>query len=291
MFDHKHDMPDHPAELSSTPTDLSLLLRPAPPGAPTDVIPLHRGDGFLLRAEVPPVLVVGSSGGAGATSTALGIAAAAATEYGERSPIVVDASATGGDLARRGCDTIDAAGTVQSWLNLSPRGLAPSVLDSCGENRAGFGVLPRGPEALPRRESFTSVQRDLWAAGCLPIYDGGSPVSNRLLGPLLSDPRVGLVITLAARADAVNRLKPALMWLDDNYSQYHLAESVIVITRQHRSDGPGVAAHVRTYLGNFVRAVTEIPYDPHLAAGGPITWIKLTHQTRSAYRQLLKLLR
>ncbi|QLY28535.1 MinD/ParA family ATP-binding protein [Nocardia huaxiensis] len=285
-------IPDRPAELSSTPTDLNLLLRPAPPGAPTDLVPLHGGDGHhLLRADIPPVLVMGSSGGSGTTSTALGIAAAAAFEYGERSPIAVDASASGGDLATRGCDAIDAAGTVQTWLTLCPRGLAPSVLDSCGENRAGFGVMPRGPEALPRRESYASVQRDLWEAGCLPIYDGGSPVSNRMIAPLLSDPRIGLVITLAARPDAINRLKPALIWLDDNYSQFHLAEAVIVVTRQHRSDGPLVADHARTYLGKFVRAVTEIPYDTHLATGGPITWTKLAYQTRAAYRQLVKLLR
>ncbi|WP_306362176.1 hypothetical protein [Nocardia sp. CC227C] len=288
MFDQ---FPDQPADLSSAPTDLSLLLRPAPPGSPTDLVRVHGGDGFLLWATIPAVLVMGSSGGAGTTTTAIGLAAAAASDYGERSPIVVDASPTGGDLARRGCDTIDPAGTVQTWLNMSPRGLAPSVLDSSGENSARFGVLPRGPEPLPRRESYASVHRDLCSAGCLPVYDGGSPVSNRMLAPLLSDSRIALVITLAARADAVNRLKPALIWLDDNYSQYHLAESVIVVTRQHPHDGPSVAEHARRYLGKFVRAVTEIPYDTHLATGGPVTWSRLSPQTRAAYRKIINLLR
>ncbi|MFI6869447.1 MinD/ParA family protein [Nocardia sp. NPDC050406] len=288
MFDN---FPDHPADPSTTPTDLSLLLRPAPPGSPTDLVRTHGGDGFLLWAGIPAALVIGSSGGAGATTTALGIASAAAAEYGERSPIVVDATATGGDLAQRGCDTIDAAGTVQNWLNMTPRGLAPSVLDSSGENSAGFGVLPRGPEALPRRETYASVHRDLCAAGCLPIYDGGAPVSNRMIAPLLADSRIALVITLAARADAVNRLKPALIWLDDNYSQFHLAEAVIVVTRQHRSDGPLIAEHARHYLGKLVRAVTEIPYDAHLAAGGPMSWKRLSPPTRSAYRKIVNLLR
>ncbi|MFC9999218.1 MinD/ParA family protein [Nocardia sp. NPDC127526] len=288
MFDN---YPDHPAELSATPTDLSLLLRQPPPGAPTDVVRLHDTDGFLLWAEVPPILVMGSSGGAGTTTTALGVASAVASDYEERSPIVVDASATGGDLARRGCDKIDPAGTVQTWLNMGPRGLAPSVLDSCGENSSSFGVLPRGPEALPRRESYSSVHRDLSAAGCLPIYDGGSPVTNRMVTPLLSDPRIALVITLAARPDAVNRLKPALIWLDDNFGEHHLADALIVVTRQHPTDGPGVAQHARTYLGKYVRAVTEIPYDTHLAEGGPITWTQLSPPTRLAYRKIINLLR
>ncbi|WP_297625422.1 MULTISPECIES: MinD/ParA family ATP-binding protein [unclassified Nocardia] len=288
MFDR---FPDHPARLSSTPTDLSLLLRPAPPGAPTDLVRLHGGNGFLMWADLPPVLVVGSSGGAGTTTTALGVATAASYNYREHSPIVVDATATGGDLARRGCDAIDPAGTVQTWLNMSHRGLASTVLDSCGENSSSVGILPRGPEALPRRESYSSVHRSLCDAGCLPVYDGGSPVTNPMIAPLLSDSRIALVITLAARADAVNRLKPALIWLDDNYSEYHLAESVIVVTRQHPSDGPSVAKHIRTYLGKFVRAVTEIPYDAHLAGGGPVTWSQLAPPTRNAYRQIVNLLR
>ncbi|WP_405496970.1 MinD/ParA family protein [Nocardia sp. NBC_00511] len=283
--------PDHPANLSSAPTDLSVLLRPSPPGGPTDLVRVHGGNGFLLWADLPPVLVVGSSGGSGSTTTALGIAAAAAYDYGEHSPIVVDATMTGGDLAARGCDTIDAAGTVQSWLNMSHRSLPSTVIDSCGESSAGVGVLPRGPDALPRRESYASVHRDLMEAGCLPVYDAGAPVTNRMVAPLLSDSRITLVITLAARPDAVNRLKPALIWLDDNYSQYHLAEAVIVVTRQHHKDGPLVAEHVRKYLGDVVRAVAEVPYDTHLASGSPVTWKRLAPTTRAAYRQVVNLLR
>ncbi|MFJ4654639.1 MinD/ParA family protein [Nocardia sp. NPDC088792] len=283
--------PDHPAELSATPTDLALLLRSAPPGAPTDRVRLHGGNGFLLWADLPSVLVLGSSGGAGTTTTALGLAAAAAYDYGEHSPVVVDATPTGGDLARRGCDIIDAAGTVQSWLNMSHRSLPSAVLDACGENSASVGVLPRGPEALPRRESYSSVHRDLCEAGCLPVYDGGAHVTNRMVAPLLCDSRIALVITVAARADAINRLKPALIWLDDNYSQYHLADSVIVVTRQHPSDGPTVANHARRYLEDVVRAVAEIPYDTHLAAGGPVTWSRMAQSTRAAYRQVVNLMR
>lgn len=123
------------------------------------------------------------------------------------------------------------------------------------------------------------------------MYDAGAPVTNRMVAPLLSDSRITLVITLAARPDAVNRLKPALIWLDDNYSQYHLAEAVIVVTRQHHKDGPLVAEHVRKYLGDVVRAVAEVPYDTHLASGSPVTWKRLAPTTRAAYRQVVNLLR
>ncbi|MFJ9371453.1 hypothetical protein ACIRRA_44630 [Nocardia sp. NPDC101769] len=135
------------------------------------------------------------------------------------------------------------------------------------------------------------MHRDLCDAGALPVYDGGAPVANPMVRPLLGDPRIAIVITLAARADAVNRLRPALAWLDVNYSQHHIADAVIVVTRQTSADGPNVAAHAREYLGAFVRGVAEIPYDLHLAAGGRITWDKLAHTTQSAYRNVVNLLR
>ncbi|WP_067702545.1 MinD/ParA family ATP-binding protein [Nocardia jejuensis] len=273
------------------PDDPSWLLTPAPPGSPTDLVRVHGGPGRLVRLQIPPILVMGSSGGSGTTTTVLGLAAAAADDNPEQSPVAVDATPTGGDLARRGCDVADPAGTVQSWLAMKHRSLPSSVIATCGETSAETGVLPRGPEPLPRRESYISVHRDLCDAGALPIYDAGGAVTNRLIAPLLADPRIGLVITLACRPDAINRLQPALVWLDDNYSQYHLADAVIVITRQHRSDGPDVADHARNYLGGFVRAIAEIPYDPHLSTGGPITWNHLTPLTRAAYRNLLSLLR
>lgn len=195
------------------------IERPAPPGSPTDMVRLRGGSGVLVHAEMPSILVLGSSGGAGTTTTALGVAAAIATApvaaEGFVSPVVVDASPCGGDIKERGCDTAVPAGTVQTWLTMQHR---------------------------------------------------------------------------SARADAVNRLRPALAWLDTNYSQHHIADAVIVVTRQSRADGPNVAAHAREHLGGFVRGVVEIPFDLHLAIGGRITWDKLAHSTRSAYRNVVDLL-
>ncbi|SUD49589.1 Uncharacterised protein [Nocardia otitidiscaviarum] len=278
---------------ADTSEEVIDLDAPAPPGSPTELVALNGRDGRLLRLDIPPVLVIGCAGGGGTTTTALGLAAAITTADTDEtvSPIVVDATPTGGDLASRGCDRVEAAGTVQSWLTMTNRSLADVVLASCGETSATTGVLPRGPEALPRRESYLSVHRDLCEAGCLPVYDGGSPVTNRAVAPLLCDPRIALVITLASRADAVNRLKPALIWLDDHYSEYHIADAVLVVTRQSATATAEVAEHARTYLGTWVRAVVEIPYDQHLATGGEISWSRLASDTRRAYRHVVGLLR
>ncbi|MTL14923.1 hypothetical protein GL307_26230, partial [Nocardia seriolae] len=57
---------------------VSELMQPARAGSPTDAVPLRGGEGRLVRAAAPSVLVLGGSGSSGATTTAVGVAAAAA---------------------------------------------------------------------------------------------------------------------------------------------------------------------------------------------------------------------
>ncbi|GAB4590223.1 MinD/ParA family ATP-binding protein [Nocardia sp. IFM 10818] len=198
-----------------------------------------------------------------------------------------------GDLAVRGADAAAAASSLQAWLEFPPayRERGTAAAGCAGRASSGAAVLPRTGDPLPNRHSFVSVHRDLVGAGWLPFYDGGAPVSNRALAPLLADPTVALVITVAARADAVNRLRAALKWLDDNYGHFHLSDAVLVVTQQHSTPVAAATEHVRAHLGKWVRAVTEIPFDLHLAEGGPVSWHRLTGGTRKAYLDLLGELR
>ncbi|MFE3279518.1 MinD/ParA family protein [Nocardia sp. NPDC059239] len=280
---------------STTDPDFIALNDPAAPGSPTEAPPLHGGKGRLLRVAQPPVLVLGSAGGSGASTTALGLAAAVRGGDSEKQvwPIAVDATACGGDLAVRGADAAAPASSLQVWLEFPApyRERGTSAAGCAGRSSSGAAVLPRTGDPLPGRQSFVSVHRDLVGAGWLPVYDGGAPVSNKGLAPLLADPTVALVITVAARADAVNRLRAALKWLDDNYGHFHLADAVLVVTQQHSMPVAAATEHVRAHLGKWVRAVTEIPFDLHLAEGGPVSWHRLTGETRAAYARLLGELR
>ncbi|WP_433593928.1 MinD/ParA family ATP-binding protein [Nocardia sp. CA-145437] len=270
----------------------SDLMRPGPAGSPTDAVPLHGGRGRLVRAAVPAALVLGGSGSSGASTTALGLAAAAAVDSdGDVWPVVVDATLGGGDVALRGCDTAAPVSSLQNWLGTRDPGTAASVGACSGQTSTGVRVLPRTPDPLPRRESLTSVARYLENAGLLGVFDAGAPVTSRLAAPLLSDPRVGLVITVAARPDAINRLQPALTWLDENFSEFVVGDAVIVLTEQVPGSAATVIDHVRTHLGSWVRAVVQIPFDLHLATGGPISWHRLAAETRDAYLTLLGALR
>ncbi|MBL1079869.1 hypothetical protein JK358_36275 [Nocardia sp. 2] len=276
---------------TTTPAPEPAPVKP-PAGKPTDPVPLRGGQGRLVRAAVPSVLVLGGSGSSGASTTALGLAAAAAVDSeGEVWPVAVDATLGGGDLALRGCDVAPPVGSVQSWLSTPYPELASTVGACAGRTSTGVRVLPRGPEALPRRETLLSIARNLETAGLLAVFDAGAPVTSRLAAPLLADPRVGLVITVAARPDAVNRLQPALQWLDENFSEFVVGDAVIVVTEQTPGTAAGVIGHVRTHLGSWVREVVAVPFDLQLATGGVIAWHRLAAETRDAYLALLGALR
>ncbi|MFI6866646.1 MinD/ParA family protein [Nocardia sp. NPDC050406] len=264
----------------------------ATPGAPTDPVPLRGGQGRLVRAALPSVLVLGTAGSSGASTTALGLAAAAVADSdGDIWPIVVDATLGGGDVALRGCDAAKPVSTLQEWLDTAHPELASTVQACTGRTTTGVRVLPRSPDPLPRRETLVSVARHLETAGLLTVFDAGAPVTSRLAAPLLADPRVGLAITVAARPDAVNRLQPALRWLDEQYSEFLIGDAVIVLTEQVKDSGKASVDHVRTYLGSWVRDVVTIPFDVHLAGGGIISWHRLAAETRDAYLRLLGVLR
>lgn len=264
----------------------------ATPGAPTDPVPLRGGRGRLVRAALPSVLVLGTAGSSGASTTALGLAAASVADSdGDVWPVVVDATLGGGDIATRGCDAAPSVSTLQDWLNTPHPELASAVLACSGKTSTGVRVLSRSPDPLPRRETLVSVARHLETAGLLTVFDAGAPVTSRLAAPLLSDPRVGLVITVAARPDAVNRLQPALRWLDEQYSEFLIGDAVIVLTEQVKDAGQSSIDHVRTYLGSWVRDVLTVPFDVHLAAGGVISWHRLAPETRDAYLRILGVLR
>ncbi|WP_405138764.1 hypothetical protein [Nocardia sp. NBC_01388] len=263
-----------------------------PTGSPTDPVPLHGGQGRLLRAVLPSVLVLGGSGSSGSSTTALGLAAAAAVDgEGEIWPVAVDATLGGGDLGLRGCDAMPAVSTVQNWLSAEHPEL-PSTVGACsGQTTTGVRVLSRSPDPLPRRETLVSVARHLETAGLLAVFDAGAPVTSRLAAPLLSDPRVGLVITVAARPDAINRLQPSLSWLDEHFSEFVVGDAVIVLTEQVPDSGAAILEHVSAHLGSWVRAVMLVPFDIHLAGGGLISWHRLAAETRDAYLALLGELR
>lgn len=248
------------------------------------------GEGLSMP---PPMLVVGSAGGSASTVVAANLGSVmAADNLGYVFPAVVDATPAGGDLALRGCDAYRTTATVATWLDADEPSLPSAVAAAAGRASSGAVVLARGGESLPRRGTWGAIHRHLIDAGHVPVYDCGAPVSALAVRPLLDDPRNSVALTVQARPDAINRLAAVLRWLDDQFGEGVVGDITIVLTHQNAFPDPyAYADHLRTYVGDWVRAVVEIPYDQHLAAGGVISWDHLGAHTQAAYRHLLQEMR
>lgn len=235
-------------------------------------------------ATARPILVIGGCGGAGTTTTVLGLAGERSAA--EVSTLAVDATAAGGDLALRGADEHLSPISLQSWLY--GRGDdAPAPLQECvSRASSGVGLLWRDAAPLRRRASYVTVARAVAQEGFTPVYDGGSPVTGLQLRPLLADADIALVLTIPARPDAANRLRVALEWLDDEFGG-GVADTTIVVSHQLPDNGSEVVEHLRDHLAGWVHEVREIPYDPHLARGELVQRNELAAATRRAYRTLL----
>jgi MinD-like ATPase involved in chromosome partitioning or flagellar assembly len=267
----------------------------APSKAP--VVRLRRGKGGESGTEAVeptqrPILVVGGCGGAGTTTTVLGIAG----ELGMAGTptVAVDATAAGSDLALRGADEHLHPISLQSWLY--GRGNdEPAPLKEClSQASSGIGLLWRDAAPLRRRATYLTVARAIDDAGYTAVYDGGSPIAGRQLRPLLDDADVALVLAIPARADAANRLRVTLEWLDDQFGDSLegqgsgiVGDTTIVVSHQQPGAESEIAGHLREHLSGWVRDIREIPYDPHLARGELVRHESLAAETRRAYGLLL----
>lgn len=248
------------------------------------------GDGDELLPP-RPVLVVGGCGGAGTTTTALGLAGELGSEV---AAVAVDATAAGGDLALRGADEHLSPISLQQWLHGRGDG-EPAPLKEClSQASSGIGLLWRDASPLRRRASYLTVSRAVAEAGWTPVYDGGSPIAGRQLRPLLEDDEVALVLAIPARADAANRLRVTLEWLDDEFGGQVegqgggiVGDTTVVISHQLPGNDSRVADHLREHLTGWVRDIREIPYDSHLARGELVRHNELDVETRRAYRAVV----
>ncbi|MFI6361692.1 MinD/ParA family protein [Nocardia sp. NPDC050630] len=278
--------------LDEAPDEGDSSDRPAPSKAPVVRLRRKGGDSESAEPKQRSILVVGGCGGAGTTTTALGLAGELGTTG--TSTVAVDATAAGSDLALRGADEHLHPISLQSWLY--GRGNdEPAPLKEClSQASSGIGLLWRDAAPLRRRATYLTVARAIYDAGYTAVYDGGNPIAGRQLRPLLDDADIALVLAIPARADAANRLRVTLEWLDDQFGDSAegqgggiVGDTTIVVSHQLPGTDSHVADHLREHLSGWVRDIMEIPYDPHLARGELVRHASLASQTRRAYGRLL----
>ncbi|MFI5716984.1 MinD/ParA family protein [Nocardia sp. NPDC051750] len=256
------------------------------------VVRLRGGSRNRAPGAARPILVVGGCGGAGTTTTALGLAG----ELGlaGTATIAVDATPAGGDIALRGADEHLHPISLQQWLYGRGDDEPAPLKDCMSRATSGIGLLWRDAAPLRRRASYLTVARAVDQAGYTGIFDGGNPIAGRQLRPLLDDADVALVLSIPARSDAANRLRVTLEWLDDEYGDQSepmgggiVGDTTIVVSHQQPGVDSRVADHLREHLSGWVRDIVEVPYDPHLARGELVRHVALARETRQAYERLL----
>ncbi|MBC2641119.1 MULTISPECIES: hypothetical protein [unclassified Rhodococcus (in: high G+C Gram-positive bacteria)] len=236
----------------------------------------------LLQPLPMSILVLGACGGAGATTTALGLANTAAVRGG--AVVAVDATPAGGDIAERGADAVLSVSGLEQVVAAGP--VADDVFDGyCSRTSAGTCILNRiGNQTATDRE-FDALTGALRARGGSAVHDLGHRLRAAYLAPLLSTPSP-IVLVVPCRADAFNRLRATLQSIGDTLGEPGLARTDVTVSNQDATGWQVDVDLLRQYLGGQVWGIETIPYDEHLGMGIVIDHARLAPQTRMAYERV-----
>lgn len=228
------------------------------------VIPLRPGT--TVDPSALSVLVGSGHGGAGVTSTALGIAAALATPMFR--VVVADAVTDGGNLFTRAAAAPLGAPSLVAGLP------APAA-----DTTTGAVVLG----ATSERTDPALVDALIASRGAARVFDAGTAVDNsRFLGVRGTS---ALVLCSVVRAEPLTRLREALGRSAAVHGRGELARTVVVLT--HTLPDPVLdLAPVIEGLRRAVGAVIEVPFDPAAAAPGLFDHRTLSPSTLAAYAQI-----
>ncbi|QYB01010.1 hypothetical protein I1A62_27450 [Rhodococcus sp. USK10] len=244
----------------------------------------------LQQALPASTLVLGACGGAGATTTALGLANTEAARGG--AVVAVDATPAGGDVAERGADAVLSVSGLEQLVAAGPVAddgagpVADDVFDEyCSRTSAGTRILNRiGNQTAADRE-FHTLTVALRARRVSDVHDLGHRLRAAYLAPLLATP-TPIVLVVPCRADAFNRLRSALQSIGDTLGEPGLARTVVTVSNQDATGWQVDLDLLREYLGGQVWGVETIPYDEHLGMGIVIEHAKLAPETRAAYQRV-----
>ncbi|CAN5166812.1 MinD/ParA family protein [soil metagenome] len=246
----------------------------------------------LVRRILTPVrgchriAVVSLKGGIGKTTTTSGLGLALAHHRGDR-VVAVDADPDAGTLAERltgrvdltvrdllnGIDAVQSFTDVSSYTSLADR---LQVLASEQD--------PRMSHALDE-EQYRAVVDVLARYFNIILTDSGTGLLHSAMAGTL-DMADSLVVVGAPSVDGASRAAKTLDWLIAHGYGELVSRSVAVISSVRPAAGDVDVGRLRDHFQGRCRAVVEIPYDPHLVAGGQIDLTELKRPTAAAFLTL-----
>lgn len=241
-----------------------------------------------LRGVGHRIAVIGGKGGVGRSTVAAGLAAALAEIRGDQI-VAVDASPEAGTLADRlvGPSPVTIRELLRRLDNSTQPPTLPeldSYLRLAGRLRVLAAQLdPTAATSLTPAE-YQQVMQLLGQHIGIAVTDCSTGPAHPLTRSVLQSADA-LVIVGTLTVDGASRAAHTFDWLVNHDHQARAADSVVVLTGDHRSREIDLDA-VRNHFGARARALVQIPYDPHLAAGGRFNPSLLRRSTRDAFTQL-----
>ncbi|NLU85009.1 hypothetical protein [Rhodococcus sp. HNM0569] len=233
-----------------------------------------------------PVLVAGACGGAGATTTTLGLANVAAGQG--ITAVAIDATPAGGDLADRGADQVLASNGIEQLLASATGGEISdeAFMLASSHTATNARILHRAGDALANETDFRRIAAYLKSRRADAIYDLGHRIGARYLRSLVSTPGAAIVLAVPCRVDAFNRMRANLDAIGRVAGEAALKRTVVAISNQDANGWPVDVDMLRGYLEGRIGAIEQIPYDQHLASGIVIAHDALAPATVAAYEKL-----
>ena len=237
------------------------------------------------------VVVIQPKGGAGKTPTTIGIASALGVNRGGY-VLGWDDNETRGTLAVRVRNLYGQATTAWDLLGALPRferadarvGDLSHFVRAQGEAQFDALASDDNPANMAQigDQEFGRLHAVLQRFYRIIVIDTGNNVRSPNWQSAVNAAELVVVVSTYQRDVGYSG-----SWVLDHLGQTGrgaLAQgAVTVLTAADPKPDPTVRRELISHFGTRTRAVVEIPYDPHIAVGGPMEWAKMREQTRRAW--------
>ena len=244
----------------------------------------------LIKSNIPgnyQIAAVSVKGGVGKTRVTAGVGSVFAVERAQ--PVLaIDGNPTYGGLGRY----IDATAwtSIRDFLASKEQVVDyPTARRFTGRNKQGLEVLagnqntasPMPLDATTFYDTVGSTRRFYQ----LCLVDCGTEIETDFFKAILSVSDA-LMIVGSCGVDGGLAVEQTVNWLAARGGHELLKRSVIVLNDANDSWDKHFEAHIRETVGNRVRTVHTIPWDPHLRDGADLDYAALRKRTRLAFMEL-----
>ena len=232
------------------------------------------------------IAVLSLKGGAGKTTTTVGLGATFASLRGDR-VIAVDASPDFGTLARRGPN--QTRSTVRDLLTDGEILRYPDMRRHTSQSSSRLEILasqrdPAVSEAFSE-DDYRGVHKILDRFYNIILIDCGTGLTHPAMRGVL-DTADALIVVASPAIDSARSALATLDWLHNHGSSHLVPDASVVLSSARPGAMPINLEQLNQHFRARVRSLFVIPYDQHLSEGGEISLELMKPKTRQEYMEL-----